>query len=513
MLLALVNEHSASAPVLPLSRPSTTQVAAGLIDVLRRLSAAGSIDEIMQVAVHAALRLLGADGATFVLREGDVCHYAEEEAIAPLWKGKRFSADACVSGWCMKRGQAVAIGDIYQDDRVPLDAYRETFVRSLVMAPVCQEDPIAALGAYWSRPRAPTPSELDLLQTIANAASLSVAYVELRRERERERHAATASQLNTAAPLRGSRLREWAPARPAGPLQKVLLGLSCTAVAWALRATLSSLLGSELPYATFLGFVLLAAFWGGRLAGFTAALSGGMAAYFTFAHHWPLAEVPVSLLAFWGEAGALTLVAAAMSQSLVRRTAENGRLRVASQELRHRIKNMLQVAQGLAHQIKRSADDVEDFDRKFTEKLDALAQAQALLAEDEAGTAGLAALVDRALSPFAAGGRLHIEPGGEVRLDQQLSVGLALVLNELGTNAVKYGALSTDRGRVELAWTHRNDELRLVWAERDGPPVATPERSGFGTRLLRSAFPRGRADVKVNFDPAGVVCEINFAHV
>jgi len=498
--------------VFPLARLSTMQ-AAGLVNVLRRLSIARSIDEVMQVAVHTVRALLGADGATFVLREGDFCHYAEEDAIAPLWKGKRFAADTCVSGWCMRHGQAVAIRDIYCDDRVPQDAYRETFVRSLAMAPVRQEDPIAALGAYWSRPREPTPSELDLLQTIANAASLSVAYVELRREREKERHAAAASFAGGPAPLGVSRFANWTAARPAGHLQQMLLGLSCTVVAWALRGALTPLLGPELPYATFLGFVLLAAFWGGRVAGFTAALSGGLAAYLAFAHRSTSGHIPVSLLVFWGEAGVLTLVAAAMSQELVRRTAENGRLRVASQELRHRIKNMLQVAQGLAHQIKRNTGDVEDFDRKFTEKLDALAQAQALLAEDEAGTAGLTALVGRALAPFAADGRLRIEPGVDVRLDQQLSVGLALILHELGTNAFKYGALSTPDGRVELAWTHRNDELRLVWVERGGPPVAVPERSGFGMRLLRSALPRGRADVQVTYEPAGVVCEIVFAHV
>ena len=509
--LALPNERVATRAVFPLVAPSTTQVA-GLVNVLRRLCVARSIDEIMQVAVHAGRTMLGADGVTFVLREGDFCHYAEEDAIAPLWKGSRFPLSACISGWCMEHGEALAIPDIYKDDRIPHDAYRETFVRSLAMAPVRQEEPIAALGAYWSRPRVPTPAELDLLQTIANAASLSVAYVQLRREHEADRHATAASAAGEPQRL-GSRFGGWLVARRVGPLQQALLGLSCAAVAWGLRAALSPLLGAELPYATVAAFALLAAFWGGRISGLTTALFGGLAAYFSFTSHLAPGRDLVALFVLWGEAAALVFVAAAMSQALAQQTAENGRLRVAGQELRHRIKNVMQVAQGLANQIKRNSDGVEDFDRKFTQKLDALAQAQMLLAEDETGTAVLSVLVERALAPFTSEGRLHIDPGTDVRLDQQLSVGLALILNELGTNAVKYGALSTPQGRVDLAWTHRNDELRLIWAERDGPPVSAPERSGFGTRLLRSALPPERADVHLSFDPAGVVCEIHFARI
>ena len=73
---------------------------------------------------------MGADGLTVVLREGDQVYYAEEDAIGPLWKGQRFAIESCVSGWAMVHRQAVAIADIYADARVPLDAYRPTFVKS-----------------------------------------------------------------------------------------------------------------------------------------------------------------------------------------------------------------------------------------------------------------------------------------------------------------------------------------------------------------------------------------------
>jgi GAF domain-containing protein len=137
----------------------------------------------MGIVTHAARTLLAADGVTFVLRDGDRCYYAEEDAISPLWKGKRFPMGASISGWCMTERQAVAIPDIYQDFRIPIDAYRATFVRSLAMVPVREDDPIAAMGAYWSQLRNTSPGELDLLQTIANSAALGIAKIELEHAR------------------------------------------------------------------------------------------------------------------------------------------------------------------------------------------------------------------------------------------------------------------------------------------------------------------------------------------
>jgi two-component sensor histidine kinase len=160
-----------------------------LVAIIRRLSVAQSLPEIMDIVTHAARTLLDADGITFVLREGDLCYYAEEDAISPLWKGQRFPMSACISGWCMIERRAAVIKDITQDPRIPQEAYRETFVRSLVMVPVRQDDPVAAMGAYWSRVREASGPEVDLLQAVANAAGLALMKVELERERVKVRTA------------------------------------------------------------------------------------------------------------------------------------------------------------------------------------------------------------------------------------------------------------------------------------------------------------------------------------
>lgn len=159
-----------------------TQDVSALVAIIRRLSIARSVAEIMDIVTHAARTMLAADGITFVLREGELCHYAEEDAISPLWKGKRFPMSACISGWCMNERKAVAIPDITQDRRIPQDAYLPTFVKSLAMVPVQQDDPIAAIGAYWSMIRTTSAEELALLQTVANSAALALAKVELERQ-------------------------------------------------------------------------------------------------------------------------------------------------------------------------------------------------------------------------------------------------------------------------------------------------------------------------------------------
>jgi len=123
---------------------------------------------------RAARDLSGADGVTFVLREGDLVHYADEEAIGPLWKGHRFPASACISGWAILHRQSVVIEDIYADPRIPADAYRPTFVKSLAMVPIRTEDPVGAIGAYWATRRRATPREVELLEALASATAVAI---------------------------------------------------------------------------------------------------------------------------------------------------------------------------------------------------------------------------------------------------------------------------------------------------------------------------------------------------
>src|SRR5512143_859954 len=115
-----------------------------LISVIQELSLSRDLDAIMQIVRRAARQLTGADGATFVLREGPHCFYADEDAIEPLWKGRRFPLEACISGWAMLNRSEAIIEDIYVDPRIPVEAYRPTFVKSLAMVPIRSAAPIGA---------------------------------------------------------------------------------------------------------------------------------------------------------------------------------------------------------------------------------------------------------------------------------------------------------------------------------------------------------------------------------
>lgn len=146
-------------------------------ETAQKLSLARDLDSIMDIVRKAARQLTGADGASFVLRDGDLCYYAQEDAISPLWKGQRFPMSSCISGWTMLNKKAAIISDIYSDARIPIDAYRPTFVKSLVMVPIRKLEPIGAIGNYWAKQHDPTLEEVQLLQSLADLTSVSMQNV------------------------------------------------------------------------------------------------------------------------------------------------------------------------------------------------------------------------------------------------------------------------------------------------------------------------------------------------
>jgi putative two-component system response regulator len=158
-----------------------------LIEAIQQLSLARSVQSIQAIVRHTARRLTGADGATFVLRDGDLCHYTDEDAIAPLWKGQRFPMRACISGWVMLNRAPAMIPDIYADDRIPADAYRPTFVKSVAMVPIRKLDPIGAIGNYWADHHEPSGREMMLLQALADSTAMAMENVRMIGELEAAR--------------------------------------------------------------------------------------------------------------------------------------------------------------------------------------------------------------------------------------------------------------------------------------------------------------------------------------
>jgi PAS domain S-box-containing protein len=182
-------------------------------------------------------------------------------------------------------------------------------------------------------------------------------------------------------------------------------------------------------------------------------------------------------------------------------------------ELNHRVKNTLATVQAMAAQMVRGERSPEEAHEAFTSRLMALSAAHNVLTEQHWTGADLLEVVVGAVETFGERrGRFEIS-GPSVWLPAKTALAIAMALHELGTNAIKYGALSVPSGRVALTWraSAEADEIRLglEWREVDGPPVSEPVRRGFGSRLLE----RGLAveldgPVRLDFQPTGLVCTL-----
>jgi PAS domain S-box-containing protein len=182
-------------------------------------------------------------------------------------------------------------------------------------------------------------------------------------------------------------------------------------------------------------------------------------------------------------------------------------LRLMVDELNHRVKNTLAIVQGLAQQSFRGGGVSIDVRSSFEGRLAALAAAHDLLTRRNWEGAELRDLVVAVVAAHCDE-RATID-GPPVQLPPKLAVTLALALHELCTNAAKYGALSVPAGRVSVAWTNEHGHLSLRWQESGGPPVATPRRRGFGTRMIERALAsEDGGGARIEFHCEGLVCEI-----
>ncbi|HEY8618161.1 sensor histidine kinase [Phenylobacterium sp.] len=345
--------------------------AGGLVEAIERLASAGSADDIVEVVRTTARRLIGSDGVAVILREGDECRYVEEDAVGPLWKGRNFPLSSCISGWAMLHRQTVAIPDIRLDERIPQDLYRNTFVRSLLIAPVRSDDSIGAIGAYWAQVYEPSADEVEVLEALTRATATAMENVRL-----------------------------------------------------------------------------------------------------------------------------VTALSRALEEA-----------ELARDELRHRVKNAYTATQALA-----ALTLPAEHARALSARIGALARAHDLLDRKLArqDRITLRELVDAELEPYGvdAPGRFTIS-GPEVTLPSPQALAIGLVLNELATNALKYGALSVQAGRLDVSWRMDGGHLVIEWRESDGPKVQGAALESFGSRLLKRLV-EGQlgGSIQRRLHPAGVSCVV-----
>ncbi|MGE7368255.1 GAF domain-containing protein [Neorhizobium sp. NPDC001467] len=189
---------------------------------------------------------------------------------------------------------------------------------------------------------------------------------------------------------------------------------------------------------------------------------------------------------------------------------------ILNRELSHRLKNTLSIVQAIATQTLKPITQRDPI-IAFEKRLQALSSAHDVLIHRNWTGADLKALVSGTLDRIGMLERSEIS-GPPVFMGPKATQSVMLLLHELATNAVKYGSLSNDRGRIAVDWkvTEEGDqpELRFTWRESDGPAVAEPKRRGFGSRLIRLGL-LGTGDVDIRYDPLGlmVVMTASLSHL
>jgi PAS domain S-box-containing protein len=211
------------------------------------------------------------------------------------------------------------------------------------------------------------------------------------------------------------------------------------------------------------------------------------------------------------EAGQTTGAVVAITDIDARKKAE-AQQRFLMNELSHRVKNILAVVVSIARQTMRNAKSMDHASEALLSRISALAGAHDVLMQHQWASADMTTLVAGAMKVHDDSGTQVEIAGPDLRLGPQAALSIALVLHELGTNAVKYGALSDTDGRVAISWTKEIEagELHLVfrWRETGGPPVVAPEQTGFGSRLIKHSL-SSFGTVAMDYAPTGLVLDFN----
>jgi len=193
-----------------------------------------------------------------------------------------------------------------------------------------------------------------------------------------------------------------------------------------------------------------------------------------------------------------------MAHDATEQRAHEEQISLLMREVSHRAKNMLSLVQAIARQT--AAREPEDFIGRFTERIQALAANQDLLVRNKWQGVDTEDLVRAQLAHFAdlIESRIAVH-GPKLRLNAAAAQAVGLALHELATNAGKYGALSTDAGRVDVGWRLGGDIFAMSWTERDGPPVRRPERRGFGSTVIDSMAKRAvSGEVELDYAQSGL---------
>lgn len=320
-----------------------------------------------------------------------------------------------------------------------------------------------------------------------------------------------------------------APASAGEIAQHVAATAAIAAIATALRFWIDPYLPPGFPYLTFFPAVILTGFIFGMRAALLSVLLCGLAAWYWFippSNSFGLTYQSGVALAFYLvvvtiDLGILQLALMAYRSQTRARAALQDRLdleETVSEEVDHRMKNMLATVSGLVSLSRRHAETPEELATKLQSRFAAMGEAVRLLRTSLSGASGdMASTLKSGLMPLGLveGERLQLS-GPPLALKSSAIVALNLIVHELGTNAIKYGALSSEIGQVQVSWRDQPGEsgsgtIEIVWTERGGPAPQEPTRHGFGSDLVARMATSLGGEGRYDFAPDGVVFRLVMA--
>ncbi len=295
--------------------------------------------------------------------------------------------------------------------------------------------------------------------------------------------------------------------RPHSLLYDLSVALGLLLAACLARLLVDPIVSGRLPFITFFPALLAVAIfcnlWVAIGFAVTSAVIGsllwdapsGVAFYYQF----------VGSILFILIATVIVAMAEGLKDAYTQIAVAEERLRTINGELMHRIRNLFQISSVIVSQSVRTASNTQDVEKAILGRLAALSAAQTV-ALTGAGDAPLARVIDVVLTPLSPGPDRLSVGGPHFTLPGPVMAMLALVLHELGTNALKYGAWSGQKGIVEVHWRKAAGVLTIEWIERNGPPVDTPKRVGAGSKLICNAIPQ--AVIDYSLECGGARCRI-----
>ena len=297
-------------------------------------------------------------------------------------------------------------------------------------------------------------------------------------------------------------------AKPKQSIPKYLLALLIFAVAVLVRILLDFVVPERLPFISFFPAVLLAAFYCGIgpsiLVVMLSAVVGSLWAEPTGIS--PAIFYLTSILLFGAVGGINIALVHFLMSSLAHVQQRDEQLALINRELKHRIKNLFSVANFVCLQTIKSGRSTDEMSAAVSGRIQAIASAQDLLGTTATGDAELDELVAALVATLAPESSRLKAAGPPTKLPSQTVTPFALVLHELATNALKYGAWSQETGYVKIGWSTDLEVLLFVWREHDGPVVAPPPREGLGKTLIKSSLPG--AEVNHDLRADGLECQI-----